>query len=134
MPHVPEYLSDRHPKLAAILFGLAMGIIFGAGIGWAAALGWTGSAAFGLFIAVTGAVFMYRGVERHEEPLTNPTWTKVLHGVQTAAVIVILFSDSQRLEIASLMVVVLSGAVLLGRAFLEARKERRGLEGLASKA
>ena len=63
----PPYLSDTHPRLAALLFGLAMGA-FGMLVGLIGGWGdWRGGLVLATVLTVMGGVYFYRETKPPDE-------------------------------------------------------------------
>lgn len=125
-----DFLGDRHPRAASFIWGLAMGLIFGGGIGLLMSAGWILTLATVSLITFLGAAAMYRYVTaaRHDLAIAErPAWTKIPMLVQAIAYGVVLATDNDTAQIAALFVSVAAGVVLTINAFSRVDSTRKNV-------
>ena len=118
-----RYFGDTYPRAAAVLAATLMGVLFGGGTWLVGPLSLEGGIALGLWIAVTGSVYLLLpgdDARQSSGGRLSVGWSRVLHGTQTIALMGALFLPTPELRIGTLVVSVVAGAILIVSASLDA--------------
>ena len=128
-----RYFADTHPRTAAVLAPTLIGALFGGGTWLVGPLSLEGGIALGLWISVTGSVYLLLpgdDARPSSRGRLSVGWSRVLYGTQTATLMGALVLPTPELQIGTLVVSVVAGAILIVSAFLDATAAARSSTGV----